>query len=337
MLEYVSCEHIENGITFDLTGVRACCRPGREIFIEQVNEDLSLNVKRYLIKRNEIKNVFKSGNILPQCDGCSFLEKSAWGNNQKIKYITIAHATKCSTKCIYCEFTKHDKFYKSRKHYQILPLLECLYNNDLIDDEAIFDICGGECTEYGGDELKNLLQFIMANNYYAHIFTSGLFYSFEIAEILSKGLANLYVSVDSGTEKTFKKIKQINSYHKVWSNLEKYISKSKVHPSKNEGIVHIKYIIIPGINDNYKEFDEFVKKCLKIKCSHIVISLENNWWFENRNNPIPENILGLLDYTKKFDNYFTIEYIDGALDILNQIDLSSGEKMKKNILNKISG
>ncbi len=314
-MTYLCCEQLKQGITFDIHGIRFCCRIDRSINIQQIDTNCEIDINKYLSQRDFYLNEFRNGNIPKVCQGCSYLEKANKGHSNKIKFFSLAHATICSCNCIYCEFTTDKKYYNTRKHYNVLKLIKTLHDNNLIEDQAIFNLLGGECTEYKDNEFENIIDFISTNGHFAHIFTSGMFYSPIIANILHSGNGNIYVSADSGTRETFERIKQVKYYDKFWDNMKKYSAASTLNPNGFEGFVVMKYIIIPGINDNKEEFDAFINKCHEIGCKQISLSLEHKWWGENRNKNVPENLLELLVYMDKVAQPFIIEYIEGVLDI----------------------
>ena len=120
-----------------------------------------------------------------------------------------------------------------------------------------FIIGGGECAEYPKEELKWLIDFVFSINGSIEFLSAG------ITKALEKGETKLKVSVDAGYKKTWEKIKRVKGFDNVWNNLKKYIKAEKKNPNAH---VTIKYIIIPGINDNLKEVKEFIKRALKIGC-----------------------------------------------------------------------
>ena len=76
----------------------------------------------------------------------------------------------------------------------------------------------------------------------------------DIAQELHENPASfLNVSLDSGTAKTWYKVKGVNNFDHVIENLKKY-SQSAHHPEQ----VSLKYIILPGINDSEEDFRAFV-------------------------------------------------------------------------------
>jgi hypothetical protein len=73
------------------------------------------------------------------------------------------------------------------------------------------------------------------------------------------------VSLDAGTRETFAKIKGLDLFDKVCDNLVRYSSK---------GPVRLKYIILPGLNDNEADIDGFVALCVRLKATAVDVTRE---------------------------------------------------------------
>ena len=75
--------------------------------------------------------------------------------------------------------------------------------------------------------------------------------------------------------------------------MKKYVKAERNNPNAT---VTIKYIIIPGVNDNMKEVKEFIKRCNKIGCHSIEINVEFFWMNENYDKPISKELKEVLQY-----------------------------------------
>ena len=297
-MKYKSCAYIEQGMIFQPDALQpCCCDPKRNVTLfwkNPYNGEL-LDIDEYLRKRAELIEIFKSGKTPEQCENCFHIEERDWPETPQIRNITISNHTKCSCKCIYCMFTKDKEYHNNRKTYNIFPIFEQLTNAGLIKNATV-GVAGGECCEYEPGELEGLLGLLQKSNSRAFLFSSGIIFSECIKDALSKRIADLNISVDSGTKKTYEKIKQVKAFDVVWKNIENYIGKT------NSSQVHLKYILIPGINDNLKEIKAFVKKCNEVGCTSIWIDIEYNWWNENSKKPIPKHFYDIYKFLDKQKN-----------------------------------
>ena len=90
----------------------------------------------------------------------------------------------------------------------------------------------------------------------------------------------MVVSLDSGCRKTYKKIKRVDAFDKVIENLKKYCS----NPVARDNIT-LKYILIPTVNDNIKEFKKFLDIAKMLEIKYIAIDIEARY-LRTMNNEI---------------------------------------------------
>lgn len=82
---------------------------------------------------------------------------------------------------------------------------------------------------------------------------------------MTAGKAAINVSLDCGTRETFRKIKGVDAFERVVQNLISYsVSASKA--------IDLKYIFLPGINDNMSDVDGFIDIVGKCNARTVVIS-----------------------------------------------------------------
>ncbi len=322
-MKYVSCINIESGLVFLNNAVKPCA-PGKEIFFMSDYKGEFLDVDKYLEVRNKYRNMFRSGQPPCQCQGCPCLQEKDWDDDNYVRYVGLNNHTKCSCNCVYCIFADDKKYWNNLKTYEIFPVLQDLAKRNLLKDTTI-EVAGGECTEYKNKELERILDFVLENKFWLHLYSSGMFYSRAVETALNKSVANIIISVDSGTKETYKKIKRVNAHDKVWKNIANYIKKANIDESTNKGYVILKYIIFPGYNDTLAECSAFIEKCKQVNCKSIRISVEYDWFNENKGN-IPLHIYELLDFFNKYTNDFKMEYIEDAVHLKNLHEAYKSEK-----------
>lgn len=285
------CEFLLHEIAFYKDTIRPCCSFSIEDdnditpFVNHFDGDIE-KIKNYFKVRNEFIKTFREGGK-PVCyPGCTIYQSSKENDNSiKFTNIVISNQTKCSCNCMYCEQAEYGQNpeYKAkmnaRKPYDIKPALKFLMQNDYIEKNCRFLICGGECSEYPKDELEWIVYFVLLNEGYILFLSSGLNYSPAIEKALKVSDSVFKVSVDSGRKETYEKIKRIKAYDRVWANVKRYIENTKHY---NRGKVELKYIIVPGMNDNKEEIKAFIDKCREINCSYIVLDIEHKWIADNK-------------------------------------------------------
>ena len=294
MNEYYSCNIIENGFDAQVYCLNLCCRVGNTknttklSFIKNFD---GKNIDFDLIKdiRNKIKESHKKGKFIAQCKGCVYLEKKDWDNETKISTININNWIKCNAKCIYCD----RKEYEETKSYDIYPIIKYLIENNELKNPADITIAGGEptITKDFDNTIKLLLKHEIKT---VRVLTNAIKYNKYIEEGLKKDLINIMVSTDSGRKETYKKIKLVDKHNEVWKNIKNYAKHQKI-----DSLVKTKYIILPEINNNKEELNEFIKRNIEAGVKHACIDLEINFFLKYENDKkCMKEIYDLFLYTK---------------------------------------
>ena len=75
---------------------------------------------------------------------------------------------------------------------------------------------------------------------------------------------------------------------KVWINIKKYAELQKTDEN-----VLAKYVIVPGINDNMSEITAFLQQASDVSIKTIVLDIEHDYYFENKNKEGTYYVKGL--------------------------------------------
>lgn len=315
-MKYISCQHIEHGITFFSNSVQICCISshiggGNIMQIDNYKGEM-IDWDKLFEMRSAIRESHKQGKIHPKCEGCYYLNEREWNPNNYFDEVLIGHWTHCNCKCSYC-YTEADKqFFQTRKSYNILPIIKDMIERKILNPEGIITFGGGEPTilEEFEELIYLLLKFGMKN---IRIHSSGIKYSPAIEKGLKAGKITLITSIDSGSKEVYEKIKQVPCFDKVWENLKRY-SKTK------NGLIRTKYVICPGLNDNSDEIKKWFKLTKKAGINDIAFDIEDNWFKANRNN-IPPDIYNLCDFiSNNYKDYGikSCEFYERASNLQNE-------------------
>ena len=179
-----------------------------------------------------------------------------------------------------------------------MPFLMYLKNEGILKNDLELHLGGGEITIY--KECESILEeFGIKGNAHIHAATNAIKYSENLYKAIEKGNTNIIISLDCGTRETFKKIKRIDAFDKVIENIYKY-SSAKEHK------VTLKYILIPGVNDNMNEFKKFIEIVRKAKVSTVRLDIEGRYLRSVNNNINPyyfDLAEKMKNYAQKFDGY----------------------------------
>ncbi len=163
------------------------------------------------------------------CRGCSNLKYGTF-HFEGIKVVTINTTRKCNSKCVYCPVCQD----KSGDSYDPLPFIKSFIQAEIIAEDCLFDWGGGEpiLNEYFIDTFNYLCE----KGYRQRVNSNCILFSDTIYAALKKGNCILRTSLDAGTEKSFLRVKGVNKFGEVCSNIEKYVQ-------ANNDKVLLKYVL----------------------------------------------------------------------------------------------
>lgn len=296
-MNYKSCHILEHGLIFDRNYVAVCCIiPNKNSRIIKLIDNYygeKIDWDKLFEDKNKLREQHKKGQILPGCEGCYNLEDRAWDGENYIDNIFISHWLHCNCKCFYCATEEERKIQNKHKPYKLLPILKAMKEKNILRPGGYISLTGGEPTVL--KEFDNILKFLYEIDLKTIVVnSSGIKYSKELSHGIKLGKIELTISIDSYDKNLYKKIKRVDAFDKVVSNIEKYIASQ----TERKDLVRVKYIIIPGVNDSIEEIEKWIQMCKKLQVQHIIIDVENKWFREHFNN-IPDSIKSLILYVQK--------------------------------------
>lgn len=319
--KYISCKWLESGVCFDTgvygSNVKLCCYMsapggGNSMIFEDYHGE-KIDWEKFFKIKNDYRNIQKSGKTVDGCVGCVFLEEKEWEQKDYIDNIIFDHFTKCNCACKYCYTEEDKKKYNTLKTYNIYPIIKDMFDKKIIRRGGAIGFGGGEPTIL--PEFDKLISLFLKNGFYdIRVPSSGIKYSKIIEKGISTDQLSVVISIDSSSRETYKRIKQIDKFDLVCKNLKKYAKAQRY--SYN---VISKYIIIPEVNDNKTEIDNWLKFNKENKIERIVIDIENSWLTKYRNETPDERIVDLLRYVilqSKKMNFYCLEICDRAKYLL---------------------
>ena len=294
--KYISCDRIRNGIDFELDNIEVCCfrchKGGGNIKLTDVVNG-SIDYDELLLKRRNLIEENEKGHNNNSCEGCFNLEKKTWDDEFCIKYIHFNHWTYCNSDCIYCYTNKDNKYKELKQHYRALPILKEILKRVKFSPDGEITFGGGEPAIL--DEFDELIEYLLeigAKKIIVH--SSGVEYSEVLERGIKENRIQLVISQDSGFQGTYRNIKNTDNYFSVWNNTKKYASIQ----GNNTNVVS-KYVIIPAINDDKKEIDEWLNKSKDAGIKSVIVDVEHEYYQKNKNNlKSVFSLLALTEYIK---------------------------------------
>ena len=257
-----------------------CCNEGCRNVPPHINFDINDSACSIVTTMQEYRKSIKVSLIKHEkckCTGCIMLEEkyvplaSHPLNVSPLKGVTLIPKITCNARCIYCnEYLNKTSQIDIFKFKAILKEMEI---KGLLDMNTHFTLGSGEITLH--PQRKNIISAI--KNYNRTILSNCLIYDESIISCNNpKNRQIINCSLDSGTQATYNKVKGIDKFDTVICNIKQY--------AKNANI-ELKYIILPGMNDNEKDIVGFIEIAKNTNASSIILS-------RNHHNMTPLN-----DYT----------------------------------------
>ena len=266
----LSCSWLRDVLVLDDGGVRYCCVPHNVNRIPRVNfsdcEDFQELCERSNRVRNNALNNLKNGAEEGYCAGCQEAKWAWWPDKLKIKRLEFNTGFLCQFNCVYCTAI-HARGNGALPDADIectkraIDYIKYLCKSGVINDKTMVVISTGEITINPlQDELMELFQ-----DNPCCVLTNGAVYSLWVEKVLGNDNSFLNISLDSGTPETFIRVKGVNLFDKVCENIRRY---------SKYGRIELKYILIPGLNDNFSDFKGFLDLAEEIG-AEVVLSRDN--------------------------------------------------------------
>lgn len=307
--EYVSCEWLEYGIHFSPLGIEHCCMyipKNMDYTPISLLKNGKYDVKDFFNKKIKTIKSHKKGILDNRCSGCFNLKKDKWVSSKKLSYMVLNLNYACNSDCCYCYTHRNKKLYNKSVDVPVLYFVEDAIKKDLLDINCEIHLGGGE--PLLNKEFDDILNLLVENNFKnIKIYSSGIQYSSSVENAIKNNACKIYISVDSGTCEMYKTIKNTDKFDSVWDNIAKYASYQNVEINN---AVCVKYILLPGLNDNKEEIDKFLYKVKESNSRTIVSDIERTWYKENSDNKnLLEPLIKLGKYMELFAKDNGISYI----------------------------
>jgi molybdenum cofactor biosynthesis enzyme MoaA len=263
-IEYrLGCSDLETTIKFRSRRVFVRCywrRPG-------INRsgDTAEDIRRFGEWRDRMIQDIRSGKSTP-CDGCENLREGWHLVNRKLTSLQLSESDQysfCNFDCCYC-FNKarnRDKdIAKLPDTDEQLDVLRYVSEN-MSGGSLELQFSTGEITVHPNRDKF----FELFKSYETLLFTNAALFDEQIAGLMESGRLTIVVSMDCGTATTFHRIKSVDCYDEVCANLARYAATG--------GCVILKYIMLPGVNDNEADAGGFIDLAAKLGA---VVQLSND-------------------------------------------------------------
>lgn len=169
--------------------------------------------------------------------------------------------------------------------FQTLELAE---RRRCIAEDAVWSVASGEVAVH--PDRDRIIKLFEGKR--AHFLTNCMKYDEGIAKNLADNPgAAINLSIDSGTAKTWARVKGVDNFDQVMENLSRYYVAGGGRP----GQVTLKYIVFPGVNDNYEDYAALMEIMKAIQVEKLAISRDVRVKY-NAKDEYKANLMGATAY-----------------------------------------
>lgn len=282
-VEYYSCNMI-NSFFLNFNGrlsgelMAFCCEGIDDKPCMALSETGEETVKRFVALRDNVIEESKNfaagftGNrkYTTGCVKCANYQLKEWSNDGLIHYINFSmYPAPCQSRCFYCtvhngEFGKSSRVIATQLYDKMFATVDCALKTGLIASETVYQISSGEISIHPFKD--KIFEYIKGRRTF--FYTNCFAFDENIADNLKTNPNSaINLSIDAGTPATWKKVKCVDNFDVVTTNLVKYY-KSSARP----GQITLKYIVLPGVNDNIEDYQSVIEIMKLLEVNHLTLS-----------------------------------------------------------------
>ena len=288
---FPSCRWIEGGVVFDEGYLTVCCVNNRRRPIPFICgfDGGKYPVEIVQAKREHIRSANKAAGF-PNCVDCGLLETRAWERSDKeeLEVVLIHHHKACNLRCRFCFLQNEEDVVDPAEIAQVSPpedlnaTLRSMIEAGHITTNTGVAFAGGEPT-LAADFEDTLRLFEDFGSKSIIVFTNSVLLSDSILSRLPHNRAlEVVTSVDAGTAETFARIKGVDQFDRVWSNLRTYAGVSDR--------VAAKMVVMP---ENLHEVEAFVE--LAVDCGVRDVRYDVDFWELDVSDEVVASVAQLID------------------------------------------
>jgi pyruvate-formate lyase-activating enzyme len=262
------CRFLGQYIVICEAAIQPCCSPAYAKKIEysdtiHTEETVNQCIDRFQIWSQDTLALLRT-DAKTDCDECSALQWGYYPRTPKIRFVNAGAGfanTTCNCRCIYCS-QRETAFKQSNQILDGYDINRIVFERfgESVQWVAIGD---GEITIL--PHRKKLLELLKERGVAVCLMTNALLFDPDISEVLRRRNSQLAVSLDAGTSDTYFKIKGVNAFSKVIANLKRYAEKGACD-------IMLKYILLPGMNDNFDDINGFIQIAVDLGAGSICLS-----------------------------------------------------------------
>ena len=258
-----SCSFLQKALIYDQTGdLRFCWRNP----CPKINASEDIDAESFLSLRNKLLHLLEDphSETYTPCDDCPQICEDYFPQTPFSWSLNYFCHSRCNYKCIYCGVREEGDFHNGEQ--PLGTVLKKFKDVGLMtpgsDYSVILSTAGEPTIHPKRKEFYNTF-----NGTELIVNTNGFVFDTDLYETMQAKKVLLVCSIDAGTQETYFKVKGVDGLEKVKKNLTSYAHSAV-------GIVALKYIFIPGLNDNPDDIDGFIDLCIETGASFVAVAAD---------------------------------------------------------------
>lgn len=258
-----SCLFLQKALIYDRTGdLRFCWRTP----CPALSSTDGIDGKKFRALRDGLIESIQTGGVVvdPACANCPQICEDYYPEESKAWSVNYFCNSVCNYNCSYCTIggaPPNDSEYGRRTLGEVITAFK---EAKLLDpDYSVVLSTAGEPLLH--PRRKEFYQAFDGAEFVVN--TNGSIYDPDLFEMMTQKQVLLITSVDAGTRETYRKIKGIDGFSRIRNNLSRYAQATM-------GIVALKYLFVPGVNDFRADIDGFVELCMDIGAMFVIVSID---------------------------------------------------------------
>lgn len=258
--KFRSCLHLHQSIEYDRTGeLTFCCGVACPKVAPGKPQTAAAALR---VLRDDLLKAIEEDHIPPdsRCAACDLIKEDYYPTEPKELYFNYFGNSVCNYRCSYCVVSHAGKLKEDAGRDTVHDLTAALRQENMLEDDYNLDlVTAGDPTLY--PKRKEVYQEFDGNR--MGFVTNGFLYDPDLVEMMNRKKVYIITSIDAGTPGIYRQIKGVDGFDRVRQNLKKYAQAPL-------GIVVLKYIFMPGINDTPEEVDGFIDFCAETNASYAI-------------------------------------------------------------------
>lgn len=260
-----SCSFLQKALIYNQTGTMQFCWRDSS---PSILPDKELNGKGLLKLRNQLIEEIRNGQMPSHsaCAGCPQIREEFYPRQPRSWSVNYFCQSICNYRCSYCTVAHEKKPDFDAGRNTLGEVLSAYRQEDMLSDSysVILSTAGEPLLHPKKKEFYEAF-----DGAELVINTNGSVYDLDLAELMDREKVLLLISIDAGTSETYEKVKGVgkSTFEKVKKNLSEYARRAV-------GIVALKYLFVPDVNDNPEDVDGFIQLCEETGAVFVVISMD---------------------------------------------------------------